>query len=480
MNKLLKNSDHQHSIIIVEDALMIAYHIKRSLEGIGYRIAATVESGENLIAYLSNNTLPDLILMDIVLSGEIDGIETAEIINQKYNIPFIYLTALNDRKTIQRAKLTKPYGYIMKPFNERELHISIAMAIQKAEVQVQLRESEERYYSTVMAIKDLILTFDQQFNIVFINQSFQHLYEENIEEGSKLDDILIFRSLEDGKKVNLIELFLNGKPFPNQLMMKNLANGKKNFIGEIAFSERKNLERNTKGYVLIFEEIGERIKKESLAKQFELQDLASKIKGQELERSRVSRALHDGLGQKLLAIKMNLQSNGGNKVSLNYNNIMDLITEAISEIKHIANDLMPIKLNELGLEDCLRALCCSFENCGINIHFSGHITDNNISDDLKLNLYRIAQEGLNNAIKYSEAQSINLQLGERNDIVFLNIEDDGKGFKVNKKMESTLGFDGHGLKNIEDRVKILGGNLEIDSRPSFGTLISIQVPNSQN
>jgi CheY-like chemotaxis protein len=120
----------QTNIMIVEDEGLIAYHLKEVLEKNRFSVPVTVASGEEAVqeAY---NVNPDLVLMDINLAGEIDGIDAAIRIRDDFNIPIIFLTAYGDDHILQRAKAADPYGYILKPFNERELVIIVEVAVHK-------------------------------------------------------------------------------------------------------------------------------------------------------------------------------------------------------------------------------------------------------------------------------------------------------------------------------------------------------------
>lgn len=117
-------------ILIVEDEGLVALDLKDRLESFGYEVSGVLCSGE--IAVEKIETLrPDLVLMDIMLIGEMDGIMTAEEIRKRLNIPVVYLTAYSEEKIIQKAKITEPYGYIIKPYNDRDLHIAIEIALYK-------------------------------------------------------------------------------------------------------------------------------------------------------------------------------------------------------------------------------------------------------------------------------------------------------------------------------------------------------------
>jgi signal transduction histidine kinase len=130
-------------ILVVEDEAITALDIKTRLIMAGYSVSGVAKSGKDAVR-LADSALPDLVLMDVQLRDDMDGIEAAEIIRRDLDIPIIYLTAYADDDTLQRAKLTEPFGYLLKPFEERELHSAVAMALHKHKSEVARRNSERR------------------------------------------------------------------------------------------------------------------------------------------------------------------------------------------------------------------------------------------------------------------------------------------------------------------------------------------------
>ncbi|MGB9870023.1 MAG: methanogen output domain 1-containing protein [Methanothermobacter sp.] len=158
----------------MEDESIVAMDIKHRAEGLGYRVVGMAASGEEAIK-LAREEKPDLVLMDIVLKGEMDGIEAAEVIREEMNIPVVYLTAYSDEKTLSRAKLTGPFGYIIKPFEDRELHSAIEVALYKHRMDSKLRESEERYRALLETSPDPIILLDSDSRILFANRTVEEL-----------------------------------------------------------------------------------------------------------------------------------------------------------------------------------------------------------------------------------------------------------------------------------------------------------------
>src|SRR5574338_340603 len=136
--------DNKVKILIVEDENIVAIDLKKTLENLDYEIIDIVRSGEKAIQK-AVELGPGLILMDIMLEGELTGIDAAREIRNRKDIPVIYLTAYANQSTLSQAKLTQPFGYIIKPFDEKNLVSTIEMALYKHKLEMKLRENEERY-----------------------------------------------------------------------------------------------------------------------------------------------------------------------------------------------------------------------------------------------------------------------------------------------------------------------------------------------
>ncbi|KYK37262.1 MAG: hypothetical protein AYK18_10460 [Theionarchaea archaeon DG-70] len=155
-------------ILIVEDESIVAQDIQRRLTNLGYGISALVSTGKEAIQEVGE-TSPDLVLMDIVLKGEMDGIQAAETIRSQFSTPVVYLTAYADEKTLKRAQITEPFGYIVKPFEDRELHATIKMALYKYQIEKKVRESEQWLFTTLKSIGNAVIATDTQGQITFMN-----------------------------------------------------------------------------------------------------------------------------------------------------------------------------------------------------------------------------------------------------------------------------------------------------------------------
>lgn len=127
-------------VLVVEDEVIVAQDIAGRLKKLGYIVTATVASGEEAIEKATENR-PDIVLMDIVLKGEMDGVAAAQQIRTKINVPTVFLTAYADEKTLERAKITNPFGYIIKPFQQQDLRVAIEIALQRHEIETKMQQA---------------------------------------------------------------------------------------------------------------------------------------------------------------------------------------------------------------------------------------------------------------------------------------------------------------------------------------------------
>lgn len=171
-------------ILIVEDEGLIARDIEDMVRNAGYEVSAVVGTGEDAIEK-AETTHPDLILMDIILRGEMDGVEAAEKIRKRFNIPVIYLTAHTDENTLQRAKLTEPLGYTLKPVEQKELMTVMEMALYKHQMEIKLRERQSWLSTILQSIGEGVIATDRLGNITFMNPVAEKLTGWN--QGESID-----------------------------------------------------------------------------------------------------------------------------------------------------------------------------------------------------------------------------------------------------------------------------------------------------
>jgi len=204
--------------------------------------------------------------------------------------------------------------------------------------------------------------------------------------------------------------------------------------------------------------------------------LTSLIDGQEMERTRISRELHDGLGQQLIAIKLQLESTSKQNSEVTKQTIEEVkfcFLTLIEEIREISNNLAPNVLSESDIDVAIKNLCLSVSKTTfIDVDFSSYGDFNSLDNKFNSYIFRITQEGLNNAVKHSGADSIHVQLIRNDENVILVIEDNGKGFLF----DNNFGSSGNGLNNMKERASLINASLDIETEPNEGTTIRLKIP----
>jgi len=234
-------------LLIVEDESIVAKDIENMTRGLNYEVCGIVANAEAAVLRAEIEK-PDLVLMDIVLRGNIDGIKAAELIWSRLNIPVVYITAYADKNTLNRAKLTEPFGYILKPFNERELQTVVEMAYYKSKIDTRLREREAWLSAILQNIGDGVIATDHAGRISFMNPVAEKLTGWSLNEArlKQLEDVFSFKNRGTAEGEGLLhtdEILLiarNGTRFPVEHARTPISDGQ----------------------VLVFRDISERVKAE--------------------------------------------------------------------------------------------------------------------------------------------------------------------------------------------------------------------------
>jgi len=205
--------------------------------------------------------------------------------------------------------------------------------------------------------------------------------------------------------------------------------------------------------------------------------LVSLIQGQEAERRRIAQELHDGIGAQLSASKMYINKLGEGKSDKEVVFIKQeaggLIDETIDNIRSITRNLLPTSLERFGLFAAVEDLCKRVNDLGAMKVIFTHSGDVRLDGQQEFTLYRIVQELINNALKYSEADSIALQLNLANNELQLTYQDDGKGFDLEQYKADKTQQNGLGLAGIETRAEVLRAKLQMESKPSLGFFLQL-------
>ena len=341
-------------------------------------------------------------------------------------------------------------------------------------IEKELEKSKEDYQGLFENAHDPIIIFDPQTEIVMdVNNRACEIYGFSYEEfmGKSMAEISKYHR----KVIKQIKTVLKkGKKHAYEAIQYK-ADGSEMYV-EVSSSAVNYKDRQA--ILSINRDITERKRMESLIATERKKRLSAIIDGQEIERRRVSRELHDGLGQLLTAAKLRLRQSAkyaedenAQEHLVHTNEIIDL---TISEVRKISYNLMPTVLNDFGLTAALEKMADQLnDDRGLKINFLSQVDFDRLPKDMEVGLYRIAQEAVNNAMKYSEANKVNINLDQTGSEVTLVVADDGKGFSKGSPVRNSNNGSGKGLYNMHERAELINGKFILESEPGKGTIVKV-------
>jgi PAS domain S-box-containing protein len=491
------------SILIVEDEAIVAEDLARKVRQLGYEVAATAATGEDSIIF-ARLERPALVLMDIRLGGAMDGIEAAEVIHRECNLPVLFLTAHSDMGTVERARRAEAFGYILKPFDERDLCIQIEMALYKHAAEQRLRESEARFRSifhhsaTPMAVK----LPDGRFQEV--NQAYCEMlgYSEAEMLRSKVED---FAYPEDGHTAEAMRQLMAGditvlkteKGYQHKrghpVWCDTSVSVVSDAAGGVAYvivqahdiTARKEAEEQVRKLnlhleTLVLERTGklrETVKslKTEITQRQRLEREILEIS--EREQHRFGQDLHDGLGQELAGIAMlgdvharQLQAEG-HPLAAAAAQIATYIRSSIDSSRRLAKGLYPIELDRYGLLFALKDLASqTSQRSGICCELLQRGDAPHLEKSAEIHIYRIVQECIGNAVKHAQPRHIRIDSSARDGMHIFIVTDDGVGF------DKATVVSGMGLHLIEYRARVIGAEITIERPAQGGSRITCRLP----
>lgn len=486
-------------ILIVEDETIVAIDIQERLKSLGYTVVGRASSAEAAVKKAKEER-PDLVLMDILLKGNGDGIEAAREIRERFDIPVIYLTAYGDPKTLDRAKVTEPLGYILKPFEERELNITIEMALYKHQMEQKLREREAWLQTTLQSIGDAVIATDRKGDVVFMNSAAESLTGWTQEEALDKDLREVFRLLDASHSPleNLVEKVLQeGKTLhltsPGLLLTRK---GAKIPIDDAAAPIADN-EGNRIGVVLVFRDITERERTQ--------EDLRQKT--EELERSNkelqqfafvASHDLQEPL-LKILAFGDRLKELSTQKLDEREQDYVGRMQKAALRMRQLIDDLLQFArittkakpFERVDLNQVVKEVLSDLEMRIAKTQARIEVENLPTLEGDPRQLHQLFQNLISNALKFSKK-------GECPDIAIKSrvlpkgfteivVEDKGIGFEEKylerifepfQRLHSRSEYEGTGmgLAICQKIVQIHHGEITAKSRLGVGSTFSIKLP----
>ncbi|RYX81215.1 EAL domain-containing protein [bacterium] len=340
-------------VFVVEDEMIISKDIQRTLISLGYEVAGHAVSGQSAIER-ARESKPDIVLMDIHIKGDRDGIETASIISEELKVPIVYLTAFADAATIDRAKQTMPYGYLLKPFEERELQTTIEMALYKHRAEIELARSQALITATLNSIGEGVLAADEQGRVTFLNPVAQVLTGWTIEEAMGCDWHEIFQL----EREDAVEHILPPGARAGGIRARMLRSREGNVRPvEMHITPLRSAEGEAVGLVLTFRDVTERRALEERLVHQAFHDPLTALPNRALLTSRLRHSLH----QKARITENERRDRSSGNSSEDTHGCLSILFLDMDNFKvvndslgHAAGDAMLIEIAS-RLERCLRA-----------------------------------------------------------------------------------------------------------------------------
>lgn len=492
----------QVRVLVVEDEVIVARTIASQLNQLGYIVTGTASSGKVAIAKVLE-TKPEIVLMDIILKGEMDGIAAASYIREQLGIPVIFVTAYGDSNTLERAKVTQPFGYIVKPFTIKDLQIAIEIALLKYRLECELRENRDQLATLLNSMSDAVIATDDRGRVTFMNPASEALTGWHKEEALGTEVSKIF-NLVDEVTNSIIE-----NPVTKVLREHNVVylgdyisliakDGRRVPIGDSASPLMRRPDQ-VSGAVVVFWDMSERRQTELLKQALEKEQEVNRLKS--LFISTVSHEFRNPLTVIQTAIEL-IELQGTNLSEVKRKTYVKRIQSAVQTMKHLMEDVLFMGRAEAGklgfnptlinLDAFCRELIEEFALIERNLHDFAFTSNSDITEawmDERLLHYMLGNL-LSNAVKYSP-EGGTIQLDLRSDsvekVVTFTIQDHGIGIPEADQSRLFESFyrasnakliqgNGLGLVIVKRCVEAHNGQISVTSQVGIGTIFTIILP----
>ncbi|MEH2093236.1 hybrid sensor histidine kinase/response regulator [Nostoc sp.] len=492
----------QARILVVEDEVIVARTIASQLSQLGYIVTGTASSGKVAIAKASE-TQPELVLMDIILKGEMDGIATASQIREQLDVPIIFLTAYGDDRTLERAKITQPFGYIVKPFTTKDLRIAIEIGLLQHQLERELRENRDRLATLFNSMSDAVIATNEQGKVTFINPAAEALtgWQQKDALGNEATKIFhLVNEVTDTILENPITKVLREQQvvYLEEFTYLIRKDGKRVPIGDSA-SPLKGRPDQINGVVVVFWDLSERQQTKLLEQALEKEQELNRLKS--LFISTVSHEFRNPLTVIQTAVEL-IEMQGANLTDAKRGIYLKRIQGAVQSLEKLMEEVLFMGRAEseklvynpapLNLEEFCRELIKDFsivENNVCEIVFTCHsvCTDAVMDEGL---LHYMFGNLLSNAVKYSpKGGKIQLDLicDPIDKVAIFSVQDRGLGipepdqarlfesFYRASNVQSIQGT-GLGLVIVKRCVDAHRGQISVTSQVGVGTTFTVILP----
>jgi len=470
-------------ILHLEDSATDSEIVLRLLKKEGFNFESRLVMTRQAFLDALQNFNPDIIISDNSLP-QFNAREALEIVNKSFRgIPFILVTGTVSEEFAATIIKLGADDYILKDRLAR-LPAAIETALLKKESEAALRQHEEEinFKSSLLAtVGQAVIATDLEGKIIYWNHAAETIYGWTTEEAMGLNIVnVVPASQSKEQSIRLMEELKKGNSWSGEFMVKKRDGSV--FPVFVTDSPIYNSDGDLIGIIGVSNDISEQKKAEQAIKKMEMEMLNQKIqqqkkisraiiKAQEEQRNHIGKELHDNINQILAGTKLylNIAAKKNETVKDLVRYPIELLDNSIKEIRSLTSrHVVPLK--NIDLKKLLGDLTDSLKNAGIKNSFVYNVSNDFTDDELKLNVYRIIQEVINNIIKHSRASNVSISVYETDDVVSIEIKDDGQGFNMNAIRK------GIGISNMMDRTESFNGKMSIESSPGNGCKTTITLP----
>ncbi len=515
---------HKFNILVVEDEFIVSKFICKVLDSKNYNVTGVASSGEDAVKQAAL-IRPDAILMDIVLAGDMDGIEAAGLIRKELDIPIIYLTSYADEKKLERAKITTPFGYILKPFNEKELLATLTMAIHNNGIEKKLKANEDKFRKLVQYSSDIVLILDEHFHLVYESASAEVILggDSELRKASNL-----FELIHPHDKEELLEKLRSVKHEGERREINfRFRSSRKEWISLEAVFTNWLSHENINGIVVNARDVSARREAELKLKRTisELQYSKELLEIQSRELKKLNEKLFES-EKKLIELNLNkdkffsiiahdLRSPFNSLLGLSefLTNELDEFSEedvrtfaesihkSAKQVYALLENLLQWARIQSGRIEIQPSKLNLFDiaNDVLDIFISNALKKNiNLVNKLNKNIYVFADQNIitsvlqnliSNAIKFTSKGEIKISSTEIDDQVTLEVEDSGIGMDrdaVKKLFRIDVAYTTPGTENekgtglglilSKELIEKSGGKIEVESEKGKGSIFRLKLP----
>ena len=479
-------------ILVVEDESVVALDLTGRLEGMGYVVCGHESTGEGAIQ-AAREQAPDLVVMDIHLKGDMDGVEAAQVIVRERGCPVVFLTAYSEDHTVERARKMAPYGYILKPVHDRELDVTLRMALSKARADREVRDAKRWFEALVAALPDGVIATDRLGRVQLMNPAAERLtgWEGAEASGQAVDEVAHSAPVEGPAERRPLQdsnlLSRSGAMTPVNIKVQPIPGDD----GKVA------------GFVYLVRDVSDRIHYEdTLRAATTAAEAASRAKSEFFAMmAHEFRTPMTGV----LGVADLLELSG---LSPKQREFLEVIKTSAEGLLSILNDVLDLARIDAGrmslllspmdpqgsLEKAAAAYAPRAQRKGLEFRYvpGPDLPRRVLGDERRLR--QVVSNLLDNALKFTEAGSVELRLfsrGHGGDVVTLRVEVEDTGIGIPEEGLKVI-FDrfeqldrssvrrypgtGLGLAVCHELVQLMGGEISVESTPGQGSTFQVTIP----